>query len=403
MTEDSHLPSPLSSEIEEVGEPRLAEEEQRPASRWSTIWEHILRLGLGEIALRAGTLVVSIALILLVIWVMARFYLKGNVESAQQSVLAAPLPSPTPTVQIPAFKPVTVSVSSGIPRLARLDTYVPSRPRFEITTYEVQKGDTVFGIAEKFGLKPQSILWGNFETLADDPHRLQIGMKLNILPVDGVLYRWHEGDSLLKVAEFYGVTPETIIDWPGNHLDAAKLGDLSKPNIEPGTLVFVPGGKRDFISWSAPFISRRDPAKAKIFGPGYCGTQVDGYIGNGSFVWPTTERWLSGYDYSPETNHWGIDIAGRIGNPIYAADSGVVVYSGWNENGYGYVVVIDHGNGWQTLYAHLSQIYAGCGASVSQGDTVGAMGSTGRSTGPHLHFEIMSESGVRVNPWSFLQ
>jgi murein DD-endopeptidase MepM/ murein hydrolase activator NlpD len=80
----------------------------------------------------------------------------------------------------------------------------------------------------------------------------------------------------------------------------------------------------------------------------------------------------------------------------------VVVYSGWNDWGYGNVIVIDHGDGWQTLYAHLSAIYAGCSAGVTQGATIGLIGTTGNSSGPHLHFEIMSDAGGKVNPWDFL-
>ncbi len=376
---------------------------QRSSRRWNDIWEGILRLGLGEIAMRMGTAMASIALVLLVLWVMGNFYLKGNVVNEQGKVIAAPLPTSTSTLPPPAFEiPVAAAVRNGIPRYAQLHTTLPSRARFEISTYEVQQGDTIFGIAEKFALMPQTILWGNFDTLADDPHRLQPGQILNILPVDGVLYEWHAGDGLNGVSSFFGVTPEDIINWPSNNLSADAIGDLSNPNIAPGAKILVPGGTRDFISWSAPLISRTDPASAKIFGPGYCGEVYDGYIGSGTFVWPSSETWLSGYDYSPATNHWGIDIAGAIGNPIYAADSGVVVYAGWNDWGYGNVIVIDHGNGWQTLYAHLNQLYVGCGASVSQGASIAAMGSTGRSSGPHLHFELMNESRVRVNPWDFL-
>jgi murein DD-endopeptidase MepM/ murein hydrolase activator NlpD len=371
--------------------------------RWNDIWESLLRLGLGEAALRTGTIVASIALILLVLWIMGSFYLKGEVAASESAVIAAPLPTETPTVPPPPYKAHAIAlVDGGIPRFAQLHTTLPNQTRYQLTQYEVQKGDTIFGIAEKYGLKPQSILWGNFDILADDPHRLQPEQKLNILPVDGVLYEWHAGDGLNGVAKFFGVTTDDIINWPGNNLSADKVGDLSNPNIEVGTRLFVPGGSRPFISWSAPLISRKDPAKAKIFGPGYCGTVVDGYIGAGTFVWPTTEKWLSGYDYSPSTNHWGIDVAGKLGNPIYAVDSGVVVYAGWNDWGYGNAIVIDHGNGWQTLYGHLSQMYVACGSSVSQGATIAAMGSTGRSSGPHLHFELMNASGVRVNPWDFL-
>ncbi|MBN1371076.1 MAG: peptidoglycan DD-metalloendopeptidase family protein [Anaerolineaceae bacterium] len=402
MTEDSSTSPSLLPEKQEPGDPDSTQE--RPGRRWNEIWEKILRLGLGEIALRIGTAVVSVTLILLVVWVMGSFYLKGQVTQSQElAAMAAPLPSATPTVLAPSFKIAGSAFDQGIIRLAQIHTILPEKPRFEINTYEVQNGDTVFGIAEKFGLQPQSILYGNFDTLADDPHRLRPGQVLNILPVDGVLYRWTATDGLNGVAEFFGVTPEDIITWPGNGLSEETIGDFSKPNIEADKLIFVPGGTRDFINWSAPLISRTDPAAAKVFGPGYCGSVYDGYIGGGTFVWPSTERFLSGYDWSPQTNHFGIDIGGQTGNAIYATDSGVVVYSGWHERGYGYVIIIDHGNGWQSLYAHLSQIYSGCGESVSQGAIIGLMGSTGNSTGPHLHFELMNASGTRVNPWNFLQ
>ncbi len=383
--------------------PAPAERSSGAPRQWNDIWEGLLRLGLGETALRAGTVIASIALVLLVVWVMGNFYLKGKVTYQRDAVFAAPLPTETATVPPPPFdaRPA-VLVNGGVPRRANLHTTLPNRARFQIIEYVVQSGDTIFGIAEKYGLQPQSILWGNFDTLADDPHRLQPGQKLNILPVNGVLYKWNAGDGLNGVAKFFGVTPNDIINWPGNNLSAEKVGDFSNPNIEPGTVIMVPGGSRPFISWSAPVISRKDPAAAKIFGPGFCGQVVDGYIGQGTFVWPTVEKYLSGYDFTPSANHWGIDIAGKLGNNIYATDSGVVVYAGWNDWGYGNAIVIDHGNGWQSLYGHLSQLFVTCGASVSQGATIGAMGSTGRSSGPHLHFELMNSSGVRVNPWDYL-
>src|SRR5690606_11926742 len=110
------------------------------------------------------------------------------------------------------------------------------------------------------------------------------------------------------------------------------------------------------------------------------------------------------YHYSPATNHRAVDIGGAMGNALYAADSGVVVYSGWNNYGYGNVVVIDHGNGWQTLYAHIMDggLLVGCGQSVSQGETIAYMGSTGNSSGPHLHFEMMHGSYGKVNPLDFV-
>lgn len=360
----------------------------RQNKRWS--WKEIILQSFASmIALAVVAAAYQFALIIL-----------NPVEPAVPVTAATAAPTAIPAVDPPPFEPYALPVT-GVIRLAEPHTFRPDVSRFQITEYEVQKGDTVIGIAEKYGLRPQTIFWGNLDTLYDDPHRLQPGQKLRILPVDGLLYEWHEGDGLNGVSNFFGVTPEDIINWPGNNLNPEAIGDYAHPNITAGTRLVVPGGEREFISYSAPFISRENPASAKLFGPGYCGQVVDGYIGSSTFVWPTTQQYLSGYDYDPSTNHWGIDIAGQTGNPVYATDSGVVVYSGLNNSGYGLVVIIDHGNGYQSLYAHLSQINAGCGASVSQGAVIGALGSTGRSTGPHLHFEIMDAGGNRINPHLF--
>ncbi|MBP7228276.1 MAG: peptidoglycan DD-metalloendopeptidase family protein [Longilinea sp.] len=370
-------------------------------------WEGLVRLGLGEVTLRVGAGLVSLALILLVIWVMSTFYLQGklrpsqNIDEMNALALAQIQPTPTPQPVLPSLSVTGMAAASGVPRLALLHTILPAKPRYDSVVYTVQPGDTIFGIAERFGLKPETILFGNYDVLADNPHFLQPGQELKILPTNGLIYRWNNGDNLKKVAEFYGVTPEVIINWPGNHLDPATIGDYAFPNIAAGTELFVPGGVRTFITWSAPRITRRDPAVAKILGPGYCGTVSDGAIGQGTFVWPSTNHFLSGYDYSPATNHYGIDVDGDMGSPIYAVDGGVVVYSGWNDYGYGNVIVIDHGTGWQSLYAHLDQINVACGASVYQGQLIGLMGSTGRSTGPHLHFELRTDHAY-VNPWDYL-
>ncbi len=374
---------------------------------WSKAWEYLVRLGLGEASLRIGAALLSIAFVLLVLWVMGNFYLEGQASAPEiepDLAQAAPLITPTYELVLPPLNiPDTGSYLTGVIRLAQLHTILPAKPRLDVTTYEVQQGDTIFGIAEKFNLAPETILWGNYETLYDDPHSLSPGQILYILPVDGVYYRWHAGDGLNGVSQFYGVTPESIIEWESNNLSFETIGDYAVPNIDPDTWLVIPGGRREFVTWSAPRITRDDPAVAKVYGPGYCGEVMDGPIGNGTFVWPTIERYLSGYDYSPETNHRGIDISGMLGNAIFAVDSGVVVYAGWNDWGYGEVVVIDHGNGWQSLYAHLSTYNVECGSYVYQGDVIAAMGSTGKSSGPHLHFELRSDEFGKVNPWNFLQ
>ncbi|MGD8813371.1 MAG: peptidoglycan DD-metalloendopeptidase family protein [Anaerolineales bacterium] len=288
----------------------------------------------------------------------------------------------------------------GISREADIHTNIPSRPRMEVVKYLVQTGDTLFGIADKYGLKPETILWGNWDELEGDPHSLVPGMELNILPVDGALHFWTTGESLTGVASYFGVAAEDIVEWPGNELDPTI--NVSTPDIEVGTMLIVPGGKREIPTWRAPRITRANPASAQILGPGHCGSVYDGPVGNGTFIWPTTARYISGFHYDPNI-HPAIDIGGSEGNLLFATDAGVIVYAGWNYFGYGNVVVIDHGNGWQTLYAHLSQINVACGQAVFQGNVIGLMGTTGKSTGPHLHIELMSDVYGKVNPMNFLQ
>jgi len=363
--------------------------------------EALLQMGLGESMLRVGTSVLSLVVIAVVLWLVQMFY--SQAPDAQVGAVAAQGPTPIPAVAMQEVVPVVADVGyEGIPRMAQPFTTIPSRPRQEITTYTVQEGDTIFGISEKFGLDPETILWGNYAILQDNPHALQPGQDLNILPVNGTYYEWQDGDGLNGVSSFFGVTPEDIINFPGNNLDPATIGDFVRPNISPGTMLIVPGGRREFVSWSAPLgITREDPALARVLGPGACDPISGGAVGYGSFVFPTNKHFLSGFDYSPKSNHWGIDLAGSEGEGVYATDAGVIVYSGWNNYGYGNMVMIDHGNGFQSLYAHLRDIYRFCGQSVGQGEGIGAIGSTGRSSGAHLHFEIMTAT-YKINPWDVL-
>lgn len=385
-------------------EDRLEQVDNHFLPKWQGLWEKLVRLGLGEITLRIGTVAVSFVFVGLAVWVMGNFYLKGEVAPYYSGDQYELIPTPGPEEAIAAIAaPSQTGASSGIPRLASMHTTLPALPRFDVVQYTVLKGDTIFAIAQKFNLKPETILWGNYNVLADNPHALSPDQVLNILPTDGVYYEWHAGDGLNGVADFYGVTPESIVNYPGNHISMETIGDFARPNIEVGKWLVIPEGRREFVAWSAPRITRKDPSVAKIFGPGACGPISDGNIGGGTFVWPSTMRYISGFDYSPETNHFAIDIGGLEGNLIFATDAGVVVYAGWNDFGYGNTIVLDHGNGWQTLYAHLSTLNVSCGVSVFQGDIIGTMGSTGRSSGPHLHFEMRSDEYGRVNPMNFLQ
>jgi len=288
----------------------------------------------------------------------------------------------------------------GISRLALLHTTIPTRPRTNVITYKVVKGDNLFTIGEKFGIKPETVLWGNYEVLNDNPRMLSIGQELNILPIDGTYHQWKEGDTLRKVAETYKVDPQVILEYPGNRFDLTK-STIDDPKIEVGTWLIVPGGKRPIKDWGPPAITRDNPAVAAYYGEGACGKVYSGAVGTGTFVWPVpSNHSVSGYDYTEI--HKAIDIGGQIGAPVVAADSGVVVFSGWSQFGYGNLLVIDHGNGWQTAYAHLNAVGATCGQSVYQGGTVATLGNTGNSSGPHLHFE-MKYNGANVNPHDFIQ
>ena len=303
------------------------------------------------------------------------------------------MPAEPAHVDLPSYDPAA-GVTSFI-RLANIRTIMATRPREEPVTYTVQSGDLVFGIATDYGLQPESVLWSNYDILHDDPHSLSIGQELVIPPTDGLLYKWADGDTIDKIAAKFKTEPEKILLYPGNHLD------LVNPQITPGTLVIIPGGQREFQNWVVPTIPRGAAGvNVTIYGPGACDTSATGgAYGTGTFVWPANQHVLSGNDYW--SGHLGIDIAALTGDPVYAADSGVVVYAGAISGGYGNMVMIDHGNGYQTLYAHLSAINVLCGSSVYQGQVIARSGSTGNSTGPHLHFEVRFMGGF-INPWFVL-
>ncbi len=377
------------------------EKGERSKARLSLIlqwFESLLHLGLGESALRIGTNIFMLLLVIPVLWLVQRLYHEAHLGWLPNVPTVAALetgPTPVP-LQLP--EPVAWSLD-GLTRLARPHTTIPDRPRIDVSQYTVQTGDNVFSIAESFGLKPSTILLGNYNTLKNDVDLIRPGQILNILPLDGAYYEWQGVENLNSVAKYYNVDPQAILESPANHLDMATIGDPVHPNIAGGTWLVVPGGMIQF-SWNAPIGKPRSGtgATSKVNGPGSCDSVTGGNVGFGTFVFPTVEHWLSGTDYRPDVRHFGVDFAGGQGNAVYAVDAGVVVYSGWANGGYGNLVIIDHGNGWQSLYAHLSQINVGCTQSVGQGDIIGLIGMTGgTSTGPHLHFEI-SYDMAPVNP-----
>lgn len=318
---------------------------------------------------------------------------EANQPPGVSSVHQARLSPATPTTNMHFTPPDDGTIT----RLALPQTTIPERPRSEVVTYTVQSGDTVFGIAEKFGLTPFTIYWANSETLEDNPHRLSVDMTLNILPVDGIYHTVSAGETAVGLAEKYSVEPEALYN---------EWNDLQEEQpLTAGMHLVIPGGEREFIVWQLPKTVASSGAGAVNRGrPGMCVGSYSGLPGRGWFNWPTAGRRISGWYFRDARNpaHSGLDIGLRSGEFVYAADGGVIIFAGWwGASGYGNLVVVDHLNGWQTWYAHLSQVNVVCGQQVNAGNVVGLGGSTGWSSGPHLHFEVRLE-GTPYDPLAYL-
>ena len=280
---------------------------------------------------------------------------------------------------------------AAIEREIQIKTNVPAdKPRYDVEEYRVVHGDSVFAIAESFKVQPETVLWANYDVLQDDPHSLAPGMVLKIPPTDGIYYQWKENDTLEGVATEFRASVDDILNFPGNDVD------LANPKIESGSWVMVPGGEREFVQWLVPTVATGSSGTSSTNESACPG----GAVGGGGFLWPADAHSLSGNDYW--SGHLGVDIAAGQGAAVYAADSGVVTMAQGGYNyGYGNVIQIDHGNGYSTVYAHLSTIGVGVCESVGAGQWIGAAGNTGNSQGAHLHFEVRQNGGF-INPWFVL-
>lgn len=392
--------------------PSLTVKSKKP-SRIRNLIDAISQRSFTGQATRIGSHILTLAIIIIVAVVLGNLFFNNVQTSSPVEATENPDTSGntsadrntspdtiTQGVILPAFPMTGAGGYTGIARLVEPETIIPTRPRVDVITYVVQQGDNLFSIAEQFGLKAETILWGNYDTLQDNFRIIYPDQELRILPTDGVYYRYNVGESLSMIANQFETTTEAIIEYPGNHLDPYDTNP-DDPGISDGTWLIIPGGKRELVDWGPPPISRDNPASAQYYGPGHCGEIYEGPVGNGTFVWPTPGTYLSGYDYTPGI-HEAIDIGGQEGNAVFATDSGVVVYAGWSNYGYGNLIVLDHGNGWQSAYAHLSGIGVYCGQGVYQGTVIGYLGNTGNSSGAHLHFELRSAYYGRVNPMDFV-
>ena len=341
-------------------------------------------------------------------WVITLLFVTGSLGSAiiyknSRPTTYVPVAQPTSPAasessnagQAQIAAPVVSGSGSGflsISRKLQLKTNIPERERYESTTYRVSRGDAMLSIAEKFKLKSETLLYVNTQ-LEDNPHNLKPGMELTVPPVDGLYYTWKDGDTFESVAEKFDTTADEIMDFPGNRVD------LTDPKIDPGVTVMIPGGSRELRSWEQDLQTNGrgvNTGTGEISG-NICG---GGPVASG-FGWPASSHSISGNGYGP--GHLAIDIQANEGEAVFAAGSGVVTMAqgGWNY-GYGNVIQIDHGNGYVTIYAHLSAINVGLCSAVGQGAVIGAAGNTGNSFGAHLHFEVRV-GGSNINPYDIVQ
>ena len=383
----------------------------------------------------AGGLLAGLAVVALALWP----------EADQTPLLPTPAPTDPPTVRpleiavveyptplptlppravrapvdwaLPTADPQTVAEALAQPvgggdEIVRRElnplTILPPRSRSEIITYTVKPNDTLQTIAERFGLQQSTIIWSNDRFYVN---AMRIGLELTILPVDGVYHRVDEPQTLRSIAEQYGVDPYTIIDSEFNNLYGATP-DVILPE---GLFVVVPGGtgSTEPIYWDPGIVmtSGDDSSQPRGAGiragtetalfavgdPGSCGVQtVSG--GSPPVNPPIYRNYRITQDFS--WTHGGIDLAVPEGTPVFAAGGGTVIFKGWSTWGYGYTVVIAHG-GTLSLYGHLNGAFVGCGEVVTPGQNIAVTGNSGRSSGPHLHFEIRGGNGAPVNPWNY--
>lgn len=272
----------------------------------------------------------------------------------------------------------TVEGGSALLKPEITDSTLTPKAKRDIAKYVVEEGDTVSGIAQKFGVNINTILWEN--NLSPQSY-IKPGEELTILPVSGVRHKVKSGENLNKIANNYQIALEKI-------KETNKLTDTSI--IKVGDILIIPGGSKTYYrpKYNSPLESLKNiiappPAKVPI---------------SSKMLWPTPGRVITQYF---TWRHHGLDIDGDYSSPIYAAESGKVIYAGWN-GGYGISIDIDHGDGTKTRYGHMSKLFVSKGDYVNKGDTIGMMGSTGRSTGSHLHFEVFV-SGKRYNPLNYIK
>lgn len=240
----------------------------------------------------------------------------------------------------------------------------------------IKPGDTLYAIARSYGVKVNTIAEANKLSLKSI---LRVGQELTIPSVDGILYKIKSGDTLWGLSSEYGTRIRDIV----------AVNNIRSPNrLKVGQVIIIPGFEKLY-------------AGADTYTAVSADTKGDLKVAARGGVWPASGTISSMFGLRWGKHHNGVDIAAPVGTDVNAYKEGTVAFSGWNSGGYGYLVIIDHGDGLETYYAHNSKLLVEEGQSVSTGDHIAEVGSTGDSTGPHSHFEVRID-GVPVDPYDYL-
>jgi LysM repeat protein len=325
----------------------------------------------------------TILVISCVLAVLAAFFISVRpAGTTSEPVSQNKTVTPPPLPKLPAISS-ELPQQSGIRRDIVLKTQQQNDITYDIREYTVKRGDSLWSISQEYELKPETILWGN--DWLSKAGILQIGDTLKILPVDGVLHTVKEGDTLESLQRLHGSSAQEIYEYIGNNFDLTQPAKLTA-----GQEIVVPGGT------SPIFWSEAQPPSAETQTK-YTGDYPN--LGTGYFVWPLAPP------YNLTQEYWGghpaLDISTYLRQPIFASDSGTVAFSGWDDTGYGNLVIIDHGNGYRTYYGHNEALLVSAGQTVAQGQQIAESGSTGNSTGNHLDFRILY-GGNFQNPGNYL-
>ena len=318
------------------------------------------------------------------------------------TVEAEPLALATETGATPLFTPVATAnanlpqptidprqfpdlVDAGVAPSLNPATYQGKLPQIPLQYYVVERNDTPNAIAFEYGIEAETLLGCNPQ-LGIESSLLSIGVELIICPEDGVLHDVAPGETLEQIGAKYGVPVADIIAFEGNNLEFPY-------RLYANTQLFIPGAVAEVFVWTPPALTgplgSNSPETGGAFSPLV--------IGSGFFIWPVSNG--SNITQYYWYGHPGLDIGLPEGTPVFATDDGTVTFAGWNIYCYGNLVVINHGNGYETFYAHLSAVNVFPGQVVNKGQVIGAVGNTGCSSGSHLHYEIRQNT-VRVDPLS---